>query len=153
MTIEEMKPVVVEPAVEETEPVVVEAVAEETTPPARPARSKNKGKQQAEWRQEADLQAVTALFLACARCSYFLAGYQLIFNDLAAAVSQSEDNWIILSWSKAVRLLLHNSYGCLIDIDLLHYAGHCRECQRLFVYQFSEEETPRQILRVQLRPR
>jgi hypothetical protein len=142
------------------EPAAEPAVAEPTTTPVaaeppltRPEKSKRKAKQQVEWRQEADLEAVTNLFMACARCSYFLAGYQMIFDDLASAVSESSDNWLLLSWNKSVRLLLLKSFGCPIDVDLLHYAGHCPECQRVFVYELLEEEPPRTTLRIQLRPR
>jgi hypothetical protein len=129
------------------------APAEPELKETRPPRFKNKEKRRVEWRQEADLEAVTAFFLACARCSYFLAGYQMICNDLAAAVSESEDNWVTLSWNKAVRFLVYKSYGCQIDIQLLHYAGHCRECQRVFVYESLEEPAAKEILRVELRPR
>lgn len=138
-----------------TEPVTAEpatAPAEEPTT-TRPEKSKRKAKQQVEWRPEADLEAVTHLFMACARCSYFLAGYQLIFDDLASAVSQSSDNWLALGWNKAVRLLLLNSFGCPIDVDLIHYAGHCPECQRVFVYELLDEQPPQTTLRIELRPR
>jgi hypothetical protein len=144
MVDEEMMAVSVEPA--------AEPVAEEELE-TRPEKSKHKAKQQVEWRQEADLEAVTHLFMACARCSYFLAGYQLIFDDLASAVSQSTDNWLTLSWNKGVCLLLQKSFGCLAEVDLLHYAGHCPECQRAFVYQLIEEQQPETTLRIQLRPR
>ena len=137
---------------EEMMAVPAEPLEDETTT-IRPDSSKRKAKRQAEWRQEADLEAVTHLFMACARCSYFLAGYQLIFDDLVSAVSESTDNWLTLSWNKAVRLLLHNSFGCLLDVDLLHYAGRCPECQRVFVYQLLEEQPAQATLRIELRPR
>jgi hypothetical protein len=160
MVDEEMMAVSVEPPVEPpveqpAEPVAgppAELAAEEPATP-RPEKLKRKGKGQVEWRQEADLEDVTHLFMACARCSYFLAGYQLIFDDLASAVSQSNDNWLTLSWNKPVRLLLQKSFGCLIDVDLLHYAGHCLECQRVFVYEFLEEPPAKATLRIELRPR
>ena len=153
MVDEEMMALSVEPAAEPeaAEPTTTVVAAEPTT--TRPEKLKRKAKHQVEWRQEADLEAVTHLFMACARCSYFLAGYQLIFDDLASAVSQSSDNWLTLSWNQAVRLLTLKSFGCPIDVDLLHYAGHCPECQRVFVYELLDEQPPKTTLRIELRPR
>jgi hypothetical protein len=82
---------------------------------------------------------VTASYLACPRCSFFLSGYKLIQLDFNEAVETSNDGWLDFSWSHDTRLLVQKTYGNRIDMDTLHYEGVCRECQRVYIFDMGED--------------
>lgn len=99
------------------------------------------------------LEKVLAAFVACGRCSFFLAGYRALhgLDNLQQAIDQSNGKWLELTWDYQTRHLLQSSYGGKLDVDLYYYGGCCKECQRR--YEFMEaagEDTPGS-LRVELR--
>ena len=91
-------------------------------------------------------------FLACGRCSFFLAGYRVIHGteELERAASSGEDAWLSLSWDAETRRLTQHSYGCRLDIDLTYFDGRCRECQRRFVVETAEKEGEPNAFRIAL---
>jgi hypothetical protein len=83
---------------------------------------------------------VSASFVACARCSYYMSAYRLLHNDLHDAVERSQDGWLQLSWNNETRKLVEDSFGYRIDGDTVHFEGICRECRRSFVLDAAEGE-------------
>ena len=77
---------------------------------------------------------VTASFVACGRCSFFLTGYRLLHSDFEASVKESSDGWLSLSWNRATGDLVLKSYGGQIDLDLYYFEGICPDCKRRYVY-------------------
>lgn len=90
-----------------------------------------------------ELAKILRNFVACDRCSFFLAGYRVIhgLDDLEAAASTQSDQWLSLSWDRETRHLLQKSYGGRLDVDLYYYDSHCPACQRRFIYQAGDEES------------
>jgi hypothetical protein len=82
---------------------------------------------------------VTASFVACPRCSFFLSGYRLIQTDFNEAVERSSNGWLEFTWNHDTRRLIQKSYGSRIDKDTVRYEGVCPDCQRVFVYGEGEE--------------
>lgn len=101
------------------------------------------------------LQQVTDRFAACGRCSYFWAGYRIIFGEeaLATAVAQSQSGWLELEWNLQMPELVHKSYGVRLDISHIHYEGSCQECRRTFAYQAAENEEEADEFRIEISPR
>ncbi len=101
------------------------------------------------------LPQVTERFAACGRCSYFWAGYRVIFGQeaLATAVAQSESGWLELEWNMQMPELVHKSYGVRLDISHLHYEGSCQECRRTFAYEAAENEDETDEFRIEISPR
>jgi hypothetical protein len=99
-------------------------------------------------------EQVIAWFAACARCSFFLAGYWLEqgANELAAATESSRAGWLTLNWNQSICKLLRKSYGGRVDMDCYHYDGSCPECHRQFVYHVSVENDSTGRFRIELRP-
>ena len=98
------------------------------------------------------LEHVLRNFVACDRCSFFLAGYQVIHgrDNLDAAVENRTERWLSLSWNEETRRLVQTSYGGRLDVDLYYYDGQCPACRRRFTYQVAKEgEQPE--LRIELK--
>jgi len=83
---------------------------------------------------------VSDYFTACARCSYFVAGYRLIQTDFDQAAQKSAGDWLDLTWNGAVGKLIQKSYGYETDEDLQALQGVCPDCRRAFVYEAHGEE-------------
>ena len=118
------------------------APVEATTPQAD--ASDNTDNQQANGerqRKQLVLKEIVSWFAACARCSFFLAGYQLEYNrdQSIQETDSSESGWLNLGWNQSICKLLRKSYGFHLYMDCYHYEGVCPECQRQFVYHVSEE--------------
>ena len=77
---------------------------------------------------------VTASFVACGRCSFFLTSYRLIHQDYETAVEESSGGWLNLSWNRKTGDLILKSYGSRIDRDIYRFEGICPECKRRYVY-------------------
>lgn len=92
-------------------------------------------------------------FIACPRCSFFLAGYRLLEQDFDEAMANASTDWLDLTWNPAVRNLVRKSYGCEIDEDLQVFQGVCPECRRAFVFATGEEEGDADQFSVQINPR
>lgn len=107
-------------------------------------KSSSRGKRGRKKPEPTPQDKVVAAFLACGRCSFFLAGYRLIVDDFEQAVEKSEGNYLTLSWNHAVRQLVQKSYGSQIEVDAFHFQGSCKECRRSFTFQMgnSAEEPP-----------
>jgi hypothetical protein len=90
-------------------------------------RRKKKGK--------TDLETVMEEFVACGRCSFFLAGYRVLHGTeaLEQAAQDSDDQWLTLKWDSETRRLVQSSYGSRLDIDFYYFDGRCPECQRRYV--------------------
>lgn len=88
-----------------------------------------------------DLQHVLRNFVACDRCSFFLAGYRVIYGleNLETAAEDQADGWLSLTWSEETRQLLQSSYGGRLDTELYYYDGQCTVCRRRFTYRAAEE--------------
>ena len=84
---------------------------------------------------------VADYFVACPRCSYFLAGYRLIEQDFDDAAVNAIDDWLNLSWSMKVRDLVQKSYGYDFDEGLQVLQGVCPECRRAFIFEAAEQGT------------
>jgi len=106
-------------------------------------------------KKQLTLQQVTDRFAACGRCSYFWAGYRVIFGEeaLATAVAQSDSGWLNLEWNLEMPELVHKSYGVRLDITYFHYEGCCKECRRPFVYQASNSEEEQDSFAIGITPR
>jgi hypothetical protein len=142
---EKEKSVAAEPVTEVAEPVA-ELPASPKKPAARQAskRKKSKGGRSSNksGQNQISLRQVTKLFAACGRCSYFWAGYRVLFGVEAqeTAVAQGQSGWLDLEGNSQMSELLHKSYGVRLDVAHFHYEGCCKECRRRFVYQAAESE-------------
>jgi hypothetical protein len=93
--------------------------------------------------QMSDLEATILALSACPRCSYFVAGYRLIHDDLEVAAANLSDGWLTLTGGHTTRKLVARSFGVQIDGDVSFYSGCCRECRRVFsIEQPSETDQP-----------
>ena len=90
---------------------------------------------------EPELERVLRNFVACDRCSFFLAGYRVIhgMDDLERAAREQSEQWLTLSWNGETRRLLQKSYGGRLDVDLYYYDSQCPVCRRRFTYKAAEE--------------
>jgi hypothetical protein len=102
------------------------------------SKSSSKGKRRTKKQEPTPQDNVVAAFMGCGRCSFFLVGYRLIFDDFEQAVEKSESNHLTLSWNHAVSQLIQKTYGSQIEEDAYHYQGSCRECQRSHNFQVGE---------------
>lgn len=84
---------------------------------------------------------MTADFVSCGRCSFFLAGYRVLqgLDALQQAAEQRDEAWLVLRWNHAMRKLVQDSYGSRMDIEFYYYDGRCPECQRRFVIGQQDE--------------
>ena len=101
------------------------------------------------------LRQVGERFAACGRCSYFWAGYRVIFGEEAQKTAVAEDQiagWLYLNWNFQVPELVLKSYGVRMDIEHIHYEGTCEECRRHFIYQAPEAEDEEALFCVELSP-
>jgi hypothetical protein len=98
---------------------------------------------------------MVAWFAACARCSFFLAGYRIAFglDELQTAAFDSKSGWLSLSWNNAMCKLVRKSYGNRMDLDCFHFEGCCPECHRQFTYRADENGDLSAGFRIELRPR
>lgn len=114
----------------------------EAPEPKKPENRRQKKKKPRAKKGNNSLKQVSARFAACGRCSFFWAGYKVIFGESAqeTAVAQSESGWLNLEWNSQMHELLFKSYGIRLDQNFYHYEGCCKECRRRFVYQASDSE-------------
>lgn len=86
-------------------------------------------------------QQVIDNFVACDRCSFFVAGYQILYGEaqIEEAIAASDGRWLQLLWTAQTRQLLQKSYGGRLDIALVYYDSQCPACQRRFVFEGEEE--------------
>jgi hypothetical protein len=105
--------------------------------------------------QELDVQRILENFYACDRCSFFVAGYRVLhgLESVEQAVGESNGNWVELVWNRPTRLLLEQSYGGQLDVELFYYDGQCPRCQRRFVYDGGDEEPAADLFRIEVKPR
>ncbi len=96
-------------------------------------------------------EKVTASFVACPRCSFFLSGYKLIQPDFNEAVENSSNGWLNFTWNHETRRLIQKTYGNRIDKDTIRYEGVCRDCRRVFVYG-AEEKGENAYFRIEIVP-
>jgi hypothetical protein len=97
-------------------------------------------------------QEIRLAFVACPRCSFFLAGYGLIHDDLEASMENTAGKWLDLTWSISTRKLLQKSYGVMINQIDSHYEGVCGDCRRVFVFSTSDSEPPEVTFSVKINP-
>lgn len=92
-------------------------------------------------------------FLACDRCSFFLAGYRVLhgLEDIEQAVETSDGDWLMLSWDTRTRELLQKSYGGRLDIEFFYFDSQCPVCQRRYVYASPLEEGGIEEFRVEIK--
>ena len=158
----------VPPAPETAVPVTEDEAAAELAAEAEPAENvppKQKKKPAPKKRRkptaktsrkgQPHLRQVTERFAACGRCSYFWAGYRVIFGDEAqeTAVAESQSGWLYLDWNLQMPELVHKAYGVRLDISYFHYEGCCKECRRQFIYEMSENEDEADSFCIEITPR
>lgn len=134
-----------------------EALAdEESEAVIRPARTKKQRRQplRTPRKNQPSLQQVTDRFAACGRCSYFWAGYRVLFGleELETAVAHSKSGWLELIWDEQMPELVVKSYGARIDTGHYHFEGCCEECRRHFIYQASDNEEEADAFRIEITP-
>ena len=122
---------------------MIQNESEATVPETKPAK---RGRQQ----KPSD---IIDYFVACPRCSYFLAGYRLLQPDLDQAIEESAGDWLSLTWDHQVRNLVYKSFGYEMGEELQALQGVCPDCQRAFVYQSPSEEGDASQFSVQINPR
>ncbi|MEZ4593571.1 MAG: hypothetical protein R3D55_20870 [Chloroflexota bacterium] len=138
----------------------LEAPAPQLPAPQAPAnrreRKPKKGKPGAgkSGKSQSSLRQVADRFAACGRCSYFWAGYKVLFGEEGqeTAVNQSEDGWLDLQWNGQMPNLLLESYGIRMDVDFFHYEGCCKECRRRFLFHAAEDEAEPASLAIEISP-
>lgn len=92
-------------------------------------------------------------FVACGRCSSWLAGYRLLYGATAVeeAITHQQDGWLILQWDKQTRDLLHRIYDVQVEADTIYFDLSCEECQRRFRYQEQGDGVPAETFLVDLK--
>ena len=148
-------------AVAETTEPDAEPDTSEAVPPPPPKKKKRLQHQKLKedgrkaGKDGLSLRQVGERFAACGRCSYFWAGYRVIFGEEAQKTAVAEDQiagWLYLSWNFQVPELVLKSYGVRMDIEHIHYEGTCEECRRHFIYQAPEAEDEEALFCVELSP-
>jgi hypothetical protein len=134
------------------EPVPAEAVSTDT-PVEAPEEDTTSERKRKVTRKATD--DMVAWFAACARCSYFLAGYRVEYGleGLETVAVDSKAGWLSLSWSQSMCKLVRKSYGNRMDLDCYHYDGSCPECHRQFTYHADDNGDVPARFRIELRPR
>lgn len=80
-------------------------------------------------------------FIACGRCSFFLAGYRVLHGlDALREAAEASDEWLTLRWDSETKRLVMKSYGSRLDIEFYYFDGRCPECQRRFVIAAEGQE-------------
>jgi hypothetical protein len=96
---------------------------------------------------------VAGFFTACPRCSFFLAGYRLIFQDFDQAARNASDDWLDLSWNLAVRNLVAKSYGYDMNEPFEAFQGVCPVCRRAFSIDTGDDRAEEARFSIQINPR
>lgn len=137
-------------------PIKIEAELVETagSDESQPGNRKEK-RQRQPTRDNFHPNQVVDWFSACARCSFFLAGYQVEYgvDGLEEAARGSYDGWLHLEWGQGIRSLIDKSYASRLDIDCYHFDGVCPECQRRFTFVTNADQEPVKQLRIELKTR
>lgn len=133
-----------------------EAVVDEDAEAPRPTIVKKQRRQplRTPRKNQPTLQQVTERFAACGRCSYFWAGYRVLFGleELETAVAHSKSGWLELVWDDRMIDLVVKSYGVPLDNGFYHYEGCCEECRRHFIYEASDKEDEADAFRIEITP-
>ena len=118
----------------------------------QPRRHKKKTKRRSGKVNQA-VKEVTQWFAACARCSYFLAGYHAIVGKegLETTIMDSGDKWLTIDWDNRLRELIQKSYGGRMDIDYYQVDGTCMECKRHYIYR-GEDDVAAAEFRIEMKP-
>lgn len=132
-----------------------EAPVEENRKTGHNRKPRSKPKSGRKRKRKPAQDQVKALFAACGRCSFFLAGIQLVCGEAAlnTAVEQRGTRWLTFPWNWELVDLVQKSYGSRVDIDCYHFEGCCPECRRNFVYQAADKAGEAATIRVELKPR
>ena len=133
-----------------------EAVVDEDAEAPRPTIVKKQRRQplRTPRKNQPTVQQVTERFAACGRCSYFWAGYRVLFGleELETAVAHSKSGWLELLWDERMTELVVKSYGVPLDNGYYHYDGCCEECRRHFIYEASDNEEEADAFRIEITP-
>lgn len=142
------------PAAEAAQPIKNEADAAPEKPKSSPDKSKGRRASKASHKNQPTPQQVMDRFAACGRCSYFWAGYRVVFGETAVktAVAQSQSGWLNLEWSQQMPELVYKSYGARLDIAHYHYEGSCKECRRRYGYHTAESDEEAATFRIEISP-
>jgi hypothetical protein len=93
------------------------------------------------------------VFMGCARCTYFLTGYQASQGlEHLQGVVEARGNWLDMNWNQETRYLLHKSFGGSIDQEATFYSVACPECLRVFEFHAGISEDKPDSFRVQVNP-
>jgi hypothetical protein len=132
----------------------VEEVQEKDEAVKPVSREKQREKQRRKNQSTREMDQIVAWFAACGRCSFFLTGYRLIFDEdvMATAVSGRGKKWLKVPWSHDAARLVHKTYGSRVDINCYHYEGQCKECRRRFTYQADKKGDAAGTFRIELKP-
>ena len=115
--------------------------------------AKNSSRRRKEDKPAPALEHVLQNFVACDRCSFFLAGYRVIHgvDNLENAAKEIADRWLSLSWNDDIRQLLQDSYGGRLDLNLFYYDSQCPSCRRRFLYKAAEEKGEEPLFRIEIK--
>lgn len=131
-------------------------VDEEDAEAPRPTKVKKQRRQplRTPRKNQPTVPQVTERFAACGRCSYFWAGYRVLFGqeELETAVAHSKSGWLELNWDERMTELVVKSYGVPLDNGFYHYDGCCDECRRHFIYEASDNEDEADAFRIEITP-
>jgi hypothetical protein len=130
-------------------------MAESTNQPKRNKRKKKKGRKSGFIRpfDNSPIGKMRRIFMGCARCSYFLTGYQASQGVThLQTVVEARGNWLAMNWNQDVRYLLHKSFGGNIDKESTFYSVSCQECRRVYEFNAGISEEEPDSFRVQVNP-
>jgi hypothetical protein len=113
---------------------------------------KSQSKNDSQRLKEKSQDEIAQAFVACPRCSFFLASYRLIHDDYAEAAGKSNGKFLDLTWDNATRILVQKSYGCQIPHDVYHFEGSCKDCRRTFVYKAPATRRTKELFQINISP-
>lgn len=144
-----------EPEVETAVPAPVAQKDKASRKPPSSAKGRKERPSRRGGKTQPTLRQVTDRFAACGRCSYFWAGYRVLFGEegLETAVNQSESGWLDLNWNLQMPDLVHKTYGVRLDVAHFHYEGCCDECRRHFVFEAAKNEDLEDRFHIEISPR
>jgi hypothetical protein len=147
-------PATEEPAAETMPSATREPVSESAPPKKTLSRPKAPPRRQPTTRRpQRGPASIADYFTACPRCSFFLVGYRLIFQDFDQVASTASGDWLDLSWNLAVRNLVAKSYGYEMAEPIQILQGVCPACRRAFIFEAGDEEADGDRFSIQINPR
>ena len=104
------------------------------------------------YKDDLSVAEVRLRYSDCGRCSFFLAGYKVLFGDedLETAVAHRDGGWLLLTYTPKMRELINKSYGTRLDVDNYYYDGLCPECRRTFIFRAAHDDLPVDVFQIEI---